>query len=175
MQVAPGAIAAVYEGDGIFAAKGVWAKRADAAYTVGEVYSVEIKEDRSTASHNAFFAAVSEAWSNLGEDQTDRFPTAEHLRKWALVKCGYRDERSIVCTSKAEAQRVAAFVRPMDGYAVVVVRDAVVVVYTAQSQSYKAMGRAEFQRSKEATLQVISSLIGVSAEALTKEAEKNVT
>jgi hypothetical protein len=74
----------------------------------------------------------------------EEFPTAEVLRKKMLIRAGYADERSIVCASKAEAQRVAAFVKPMDEYAVVTVREAVVRVYTAQSQSIKAMGAKPF-------------------------------
>ena len=85
------------------------------------------------------------------------------LAKWALIRAGFRDERTIACSSKAEAQRVADFVKPMDDYAVVVVREAVVLVYTAQSQSMRAMGKKSFQESKQAVLDALDALLGVDA------------
>ena len=121
-------------------------------------------------SHRFYFASVNEAWKNLPEDMAERYPTSDHLRKWALIKAGYRDERSIVASSKAEALRIAAFIRPMDEYAVVVVREAVVRVYTAKSQSTRAMGKAEFGASKEKVLDILSAMIGTSRDALVANA-----
>src|SRR3546814_9642927 len=69
-------------------------------------------------------------WSSDVCSSDLRFATPDHLRRWALIRAGYRDERSIVCASKAEAQRLAAFIKPMDDYAVVLVSEAVVKVCT---------------------------------------------
>lgn len=146
-------------------------KAADRLFVVGEVYPLAAHEERSSATHRHYFALINEAWQSLPEGMADRFPTADHLRKWALIKAGYRDERSVVCASKAEAQRVKAFVRPIDDYAVVVASEAVVIVYTAKSQSMKAMGKAEFQASKVAVLDTIASLIDVTPETLTRQQE----
>lgn len=143
-----------------------WTRQADKHFVVGQVYPLEVREERSLISHNHYFASVAEAWKNLPEDQAERWPTAEHLRKFALIKAGYHDERSIVCASKAEAQRLAAFVKPMDDFAVVIAREAVVIVWTAKSQSVRAMGRVDFQRSKDAVLDIIAGLIGTSADTL---------
>lgn len=137
-----------------------WAKRADERFVVGQQYLVEAQEPRSLQSHNHYFAALTDAWQNLPEHLADNFPSADHLRRWALIKAGYRDERSIVCASKAEAKRLVAFIKPIDDYAVVVAHEAVVVVLTAKSQSMKAMGKRDFQASKEAVLQIISGMIG---------------
>ncbi len=145
-------------------------KTIDAAYGLGEVVTLVPHEARSQAGHNHYFAAVHEAWLNLPEGYGDRFPTADHLRKFALIKSGSRDERSIVCASKAEALRLAAFVKPMDEFAVVTVSEAVVTVYTAKSQSQKAMGKQAFQASKEAVLGVLADLIGVTPEQLSPAA-----
>jgi hypothetical protein len=147
-------------------------KLADKHFVIGETYVLEKRHDRSHASHSHFFAAVHEAWANLPEDVAERFPTEDHLRKYALVKAGFRDEHSIACSSKAEAQRVAAFVRPIDDYAVVVVNGAQVLCYTAKSQSYRAMGRAEFQRSKDAVLEILAAMIGNTKKALEQNAGK---
>lgn len=138
----------------------------DKQFVVGETYRLAVTEERSRASHSHYFASIEEAWRNLPEDEAERFPTSEHLRKWALCKTGYADERSIVCASKAEAQRVAAFIKPMDDFAIVVVSEATVKVYTAKSQSLKAMGKKVFQDSKTAVLDLLSSMVGISAKEL---------
>jgi hypothetical protein len=143
-----------------------FAKLADKHYVIGETYPMVQHEARSRVSHNHYFASLSEAWDNLPEDIADRYPSVDHLRKYALVRCGYADERSIVCASKSEAQRVAAFVKPMDEFAVVVVSEAVVKVYTAQSQSMKAMGAKVFQESKTKVLDFVAGLVGVTPAEL---------
>jgi hypothetical protein len=147
-------------------------RRADAHYVVGMEYRLAPYEERSRASHNQYFASVHEAWTNLPEDMADRYPTEDHLRKWALIKAGYRDERSTVCGSKAEAVRFAAFVRPIDDYAVVVANDCTVTVYTAKSQSMRAMGKETFQESKSRVLDVLAAMIGVGTEDLKRNTGK---
>lgn len=147
-----------------------FARLCDRQFVVGEHYRLVPHEDRSAASHRHFFAAVNDAWENLPEHLAERFPTSEHLRKWALIKAGFRDERTLVAASKAEAQRLAAFVRPMDDFAVVVVSEATVTVYTAKSQSVRAMGKAAFQASKDGVLSVLSEMIGVPPATLARNA-----
>lgn len=142
-------------------------------YILGQRYIMTAIERRSWASHNHYFAALHDAWLNLPEDQAERFPTPEHLRKYALIKCGYADERSIVCSSSAEALRVAAFVRPMNDYALVTIAGRVVRLFTAKSQSMRAMGRKEFQASKKAVLDYVASLIGSDRATLLKQVETN--
>src|SRR5213075_1352363 len=85
------------------------ARSADRIYTVGQRYHLEHREERSSQSHAHYFACINEAWQNLSPALAERFSSPEHLRKFALIKSGYRDERSFVCASKAEAQRLAAF------------------------------------------------------------------
>lgn len=152
----------------------MWPKRAwlaDRHYVIGEDYTLVPHEERSMASHSHYFAALHDAWSNLRDEDAARFPNADALRKYALIKAGYRDERSIVCASKAEAQRMAAFVKPMDDYALVVASEAVVTVYTAKSQSMKAMGKETFQASKDAVLGVVAEMLGVEPDQLSSARE----
>jgi hypothetical protein len=158
----PAPILLRYEGDGEFRVlSNYWKGRADKDFVVGEVYRMVEHHDRSVRSHNHYFASIGNAWANLPEGLADTYPTAEHLRKKALIWTGYRDERTIVAASKAEAQRVAAFVKPMDDFAVVTVHEAVVRVWTAKSQSIKAMGAAEFQKSKSDVLDWLDDLLEV--------------
>jgi hypothetical protein len=145
-------------------------KTAAGQFVVGRRYVMTAVEQRSWASNNHYFAALNEAWLNLPEDQAERFPSADHLRKYALIKCGYADEQSIVCSSHAEALRVAAFVGPIDSYAVVAIDGRVVRRFTAKSQSRSAMGKAEFERSKRAVLDYVAGLIGTTAEQLADHA-----
>lgn len=148
------------------------ATMADKEFVIGEMYRLAPYEERSANSHNHYFAALNEAWQNLPEDIAERFPTAEHLRKWCLIKAGYRDERTIVASSKAEAQRIAAFVKPMDEFAVVAVKEATVIVATAKSQSHRAMGKKDFGESKQAVLEIAAEMIGRSPEMLTQHARR---
>lgn len=142
-------------------------------YVVGETYPLIPYEGRSQASHNHYFSCVTEGWRNLPEVLAERFPTVEHLRKYALIKTGYADERSFVCKSRAEAIRLAAFLEPIDNYAIVDAREATVKIYTAQSQAKSAMGARVFGESKTAVLQYISQLIGTDVTSLSQNV-KNV-
>ena len=135
-------------------------------YAAGETYRLEAREVRSLASHNHFFAVVTEGWNNLPEHLGERFPSPDHLRRWLLIKAGYYDERSIPVPSKAVALRIAAFVKPMDDYAVVTVREATVSVFTAKSQSMRAMGKQDFQKSKDAVLDSLAALVEVERRVL---------
>lgn len=148
------------------------AKRADQQFVIGETYRMETAEERSARSHSHYFAAVHEAWTNLPEDQAERFPTSEHLRKWALIQCRYCDQRQTVCSTRAEALRIAAFIKPMDDYAVVTAVEYVVTVYTAKSQSRRAMPGKEFQESKIKVLDLLASMLGVEPEKLSARARE---
>ncbi len=141
-------------------------RRADNYLTVGERYSLVQYEERSSASHNHEFAWLKEAWQSLPEHLAEKFPTSEHLRKWALIRAGYSDSHTIVCSSKAEAVRVAAFIRPMDEFAVVVVQGATVTRYTAKSQSKRAMGAKTFYESKERIMAVVARMLDVEPQEL---------
>lgn len=129
-------------------------------YIVGSIYSLEHREDRSSASHAHYFSCIADVWANLPDRLAEQFPDPEKLRKYALCMTGYRDERSFVCSSRAEALRLAGFIKPMDDYAIVSVSEAVVVVWTARSQSYRAMGKTAFNESKQKVLDFLAGLIG---------------
>lgn len=147
-----------------------FAKVCDREFVVGQVYRLVEEQERSAATHRHFFACVNAAWENLPDHLAPNHPTPDHLRRFALIRAGYADSRQIVASSKAEAVRLAAFVKPMDSYAVVTVSEAVVTVFTARSQSMKAMGKKDFAASKEAVLTVIAEMIGTTPEALAANA-----
>lgn len=158
-------IQVIWDGEAFVPANGHWAKRADEQFVVGERYALVEHHERSSASHAHYFATLHDLWLNLPERMAPQFPTAEHLRKHALIATGYADKRSIVCSSAAEARRLAVFIEPTDTFALVKVEAATVTVWTAQSQSHKAMGKKVFQQSKDDVLGWCSDLIGLPAEA----------
>ncbi len=159
----------IWNGEAMEIRKG-FQKRADEAFCVGESYTLEVVEDRSAASHRHYFAAINEAWANLPEGLAERWPSAEHLRKAALIRAGYRDERSFACSSRAEAIRMAAFLKPIDDFAMVALSGTTVLVLTAKSQSVRAMGKAVFQESKDAVLNALADMIGVAPDDLARAA-----
>lgn len=144
-------------------------RAADRQYTVGERYRLDVREDRSHASHSHFFATVEDAFANLPEDMTARFPTADTLRKYALVKSGFHlPPQSIVCASKAEAVRVLRGIGP--DYDFATLNESTVTLFKAESQSYRAMGKQRFQDSKNKVLEVLADMLDVSPEVLGREA-----
>lgn len=158
-----------WDGEAMVPLKG-WAATCDREYVIGETYRLAPFEERSLASHNHYFAAIHEAWQNLPEPLAERFPTAEHLRKYAVIKAGYCDQRTEVVASKAEAQRIARFIRPLDEYAIVVSNESTVSIFTAKSQSMKAMGKKAFGESKQEVLEIVAAMVGVEVAALRKNA-----
>jgi hypothetical protein len=160
-----------WEGDG-FKPIPRHAKECDRRYTIGEHYALEEVQERSSKSHAQYFAAVTTAWQNLPDHIAEQFPTADKLRKHALIRCGFHDKTSILASSRAEALRLAAFIRAIDDYAIVTVNGSLVERYTAKSQSYRAMPKGEFQASKQAVLDWIASLVGTDAGTLARNAEE---
>jgi protein gp37 len=70
----------------------------DAEFVVGDVYQMVVQEQRSMRSHAHYFASVNEAWLNLSESDAERFPSVEHLRKFALIRTGFANSRQLVAS-----------------------------------------------------------------------------
>lgn len=166
--MAPDAIAFRWTDDGVMAP--LRPKEADKRFVCQSVYWLAEEQQRSMTSHAHQFAWLNQAWKNLPESIADDFPTPESLRKRALIETGWFTETLIDVGSKAAAQRVAAFARAKDEFAHVVTRGVLVVIREAKSQSVRAMGARDFQKSKDDVLGFVSGLIGVSPDALGREA-----
>ncbi|NBT31875.1 MAG: hypothetical protein EBT13_08250 [Rhodobacteraceae bacterium] len=115
-------------------------------------------------------------WRHLPE-AVQQMPWAANpdtLRKHALIVTGFHNVGSVEAGSKRAAKGVAAFVHfhaiSAHGYAITKVEGAVVTCWTPVSQSMRAMGGKEFQRSKEAVLNWIADQIGVRPEQLRESA-----
>jgi hypothetical protein len=144
---------------------------ADRTFVDGEEYRLGIIEERSAASHSHFFAALNDAWMNLNEEDSIRFPSVDILRSHALIKTGFSQSQEYICNSKAEAVRLASFLQRLDDYSVVVVSGSAVQRMVARSQAYRSMGKAEFEASKQAVLDYVAGMIGVTTKSLKENAE----
>lgn len=148
---------------------------ADRYFVIEETYPLSPWEERSMISHAHQFAFVAEAWKNLPEQYRDQ-PWAQsptHLRRYALIRCGFCNTQTYACGTKAEAERWARNLRPIDEYSVVTVEGTTVFRFTAESQSRRAMGRKRFQESKQAIMDWLDDLLQVDPGA-TAEAARTV-
>ena len=159
-----------WDGESMTPAGDYWAKRADEQFVIGERYRLEVIEERSAASHGHYFAALAEAQMNLPHDLQLQFPTVERLRKHALIKTGWADENTFVFSSENEASRFASYIMRREEYAIVVVAEATVKIFTAKSQSKRSMKNPDFQASKDAVLGFVAGLVGVTTKELKQNA-----
>jgi len=145
----------------------------DQQFAVHEEYALQIVENRSQASHNHYFAALADAFSNLAEEYAGRFPTAEHLRSWALVEAGYATENDTVCDSPAEARKLAATIRRYSPYAISRLSGNVVKIFEPESQSMAAMKKERFEASKADVLAIVSAMARTTPAELKKNAGRS--
>ena len=66
-----------------------------------------------------------------------------------------------------QALKLRRELKAADGYALVLVNDSVVTKYTAKSQSESAMGKQDFQKSKDDCLAAMAEMLGTTKQALT--------
>lgn len=141
----------------------------------GEEYSLVPLEERSMASHKAYFAQIGEAFKNLPEKWTTKFPTSEHLRHWALIETHWCDQTDFVCPDELFLKRMIAFHRKNVPYARMTFAPVegggfLFCIKIAKSQSMAAMKKDAFESSKRDVLDLLSGMIGVSTATLKKEA-----
>src|SRR5262245_31093180 len=91
-------------------------RMARAQFKGGAVDRLEQAEQRSADSHRQYVAAINEAWQNMHEDIRHRWTSPEELRKWALSYTGWRDVRTYVARTRAEAMRVAKYLKEGGDY-----------------------------------------------------------
>lgn len=144
----------------------VFADRAAKQFEEGATYQLEVVEERSKEAHNHYFGLIGEAFNTLPEMYGDRFSSAEHLRKWCLIKRGFRNEHPVIATSPEQAASIAALCSTLDDCAVIQVHGNVVMVYTAKTQKMKrghkdGMDKHEFYASKQAVLEECAAMLGV--------------
>ena len=137
----------------------------NAEFTVGEKYRCEVQEDRSWVSHKHQFAWLHEAWLTLPEHIAERFKNEDQLRKHALIAGGFCDSTTVVCATKAEAERWCEHLRKREPDTIIKINGNVLIQFTAHSQKRNAMDARTFQRSKQAVLDYVDGLLGIERSA----------
>lgn len=138
----------------------------------GTEYALHVWRGRSDKSHRHYFACVKTGWDNLPERFLERLPSSEHLRKRCLVWEGFADHTELPCSDADQMAKMITLIRKADPYAVMKADGLVLNIWTAQSQDHVSMGHETFQRSKDAVLGRIASMIGISVAELTKNAKE---
>jgi hypothetical protein len=155
--------------DGAWVPLPYYRKAAEQAFGEGEVRRLETIEERSQASHNQWFAWVSDIYHHhLPESEHGRWTSPEDLRHWILTWTRFCDKDEFTYPTKAEADRARANFGKK--YHRVDVRDKTFLGYTAHSQSRRAMSKRAFQESKNACAEQLAKLLGVDVDVLRKEA-----
>lgn len=158
-------IAVIWNGEAFEPANRFWSRKCDERFVVGQSYTMDEVHQRSQASHGHYFAVLHELWQSLPEHLTERWPTEEHLRKYALIKTGYHTMTQHVCETKAEAMRLRAILKDEDEYRIVLAEGTIVSVYRAKSQDLRSMDKKQFLASKQDVLDWCADLIGVDRRA----------
>lgn len=146
--------------------------RAEEQFNPNAVYVLTEEQARSPESHGHFFAALHEAWLNLSEEHAEQHPTSSHLRAWALVKCGFADKTVIVCATPEDAIRTAAIASTREKIRIIEISGRVITVWIPKSQSMKAMGKEEFERSKREVLDLVAAMARTTRSDLEANAGK---
>lgn len=148
--------------------------RCEKQFETGKVYPLEVREERSIAEHNHYFASIADAFGSLPEKVTDeKIKTPDHLRKWALIETGWFNEVVTDCGSQEIALRMASLTRRLDDYCEIRVRGPLLVVRHAKSQSVhgkERMDKETFRKSKGDVLNLLADMIGVSRTILERYA-----
>lgn len=142
-------------------------------YDNGHIHWLVAHLDRDPVSHKHQFAWLKTAFNTLPEHYAGQFPSPEHLRKTALIRCGYCTQRDIVCATPDDARRLAVWAQAQDEYLIVTVAENVVRIFEAESQSRKAMGMERFEASKADVLNHIAGMLGTTPKALERAAREN--
>ncbi|WP_298800060.1 hypothetical protein [uncultured Devosia sp.] len=160
-------IEAVWTGEVFKPVDSYWQRRADKQFARGEILRLVHMAETSHASYGHYFATLKEAWQNMPTLLSERFPSVDHLRAYALIKTGWHNSHTIPCGSPSAARKMVAYIRPIDEFAVVTAHGSVVHVFTAKSQSRQHMNIKDFRESKNAVLEFVANLIRVTKEELT--------
>lgn len=132
------------------------------------------EKQRSTASHNRWFAHINDMFENLPAAHAQApYAASKHaFRKHGLIQGGFCDVTTLDMESHEAALSAAPFIADLarqsnakngdtSGYALVIVRGSLVICTTPHSQSFKAMGKERFQESVAACEDWAERLIGV--------------
>lgn len=163
-------VVCVWTEDGTFVPLPRFRKLCDAQFDIHGEYPLIPSEERSMSQHRAYFAQVNECFKNLPHEYDGQYPSADHLRSWALVQTGYCSETDYPMDSEKAARRLAIDLRRMNPYSIIKVSGAVVKHFEPESQATRAMGKEKFEASCRAVLELLISMVGAKPAELRKNA-----
>ena len=137
------------------------------AWALDQANAALAEKQRSQQSHSHQFAAINDLFDSLPISHAGAPYAAskEAFRKHGLCVTGHCDVETIDLESAEIAQRVAPLVsakaRQAHGYALTITRGPLLICTTPHSQSFKAMGKDAFNRSKADVLAWAETLLGV--------------
>ena len=130
----------------------------------GETVALEIKRPRHLAMHRRFMAMVTDYHDNLPESLANApfAASPDHLRKYALIRCGFADTITHTAKSEAEARRVEETFQSMRGDTFALVYRQGLIVYrsVALSQAFAKMNQKQFRESSERIEEFLATLVG---------------
>lgn len=148
-------------------------KMCDEQFAVHEEYPLVVHRNRNMNQHRAYFASLNDCFENLAEQYTGVFPSAEHLREWALCQTEFCTVTHEAYETKADALRAAKAIRKLAPYAVLSVADSTLVTKHAMSQSVRAMGKETFEASCKAVLDVVAGMANLTPAEARKEGRRS--
>ena len=134
---------------------------AKSQFAAGGEHVLEETAERSRASHGFFFATLNDLFNSIPEKMAPRWPKLDHFRRWCLIETGWFDEKEFEVISEKHAKALGAFIRTNDSFSRISIHGKKVIVRTAKSQSMKAMGKDDFNKSKNDVLDLACQLVGV--------------
>jgi hypothetical protein len=144
-----------------------------AQFEINEEVPLMVVENRSLASHNAYFAQLHECYLNLTEEYAQEFDSEEHLRAWCLCMEGFCTQTRYELNTAADARVLREVLKTQDKATIVKINGPVVIVYTPESQAMygpNRMLKARFEESKAAVLARAASMARTTPAELKKNA-----
>lgn len=138
----------------------------------GEVYHLEPIDEVQAGIDKAYHITMREAWKNLPEELSLKFPSSDDFRKHCLCACGFATTRRVgpFASVKAARDAIGAF---SASAAQIELDGAFVVVTTPMSQAMRGdMTREERWRSYRETQDLAAALVGVTPKQLEDNAER---
>lgn len=132
----------------------------------GQRIFIERIELRSMKAHRRFFAELANRWETMPEHIRARFANSTHLRKFALISCGWIDDdiKDIACGTPEVAVIGAVCAKTSNRYAMITIRESVITIYQARSMrttGEKCMTAKEFYQAADDVLAFLDAMLGI--------------
>lgn len=163
----------VWTAEGVMVPLPRFRKLCDEQFAVHEEYALVEHHGRNMRQHRAYFASLNDCFDNLAEEFDGIYPSAEHLREWALCQTEFCTVTHEAYETRADAIRAAQALRKLAPYAVLSVVGSTLVTKHAMSQSVRAMGKETFEASCKAVLDVVAGMARMTPTEARREGERS--